>query len=117
VKRVENKNGWHGKALDDPEGAVEELGGIRNIVVDVHRPSDEGAPHTFETSGTLELPTYTVGGDNVATRTAYGDALKALGAARGDVVVLDGEVSNSTYAEYFAEAFPERYFEMYIAEQ
>jgi transketolase len=117
VKRVENKNGWHGKALDDPEGAIEELGGIRNLVVDVHKPSGEGEPHRFEVSGALELPTYAVGGDNVATRTAYGDAVKALGAARGDVVVLDGEVSNSTYAEFFAEAFPERYFEMYIAEQ
>jgi transketolase len=85
--------------------------------VDVHKPSSEGEPHTFEASGALELPTYEAGGDKVATRTAYGDAVKALGAARGDIVVLDGEVSNSTYAEFFAEAFPERYFEMYIAEQ
>jgi transketolase len=53
----------------------------------------------------------------VATRRAYGDALAALGDARGDVVALDGEVSNSTYAEIFAEAHPERYFEMFIAEQ
>jgi transketolase len=53
----------------------------------------------------------------VATRRAYGDALKALGAARPDVVALDGEVSNSTYAEEFARAFPDRYFEMYISEQ
>src|SRR5919198_1376423 len=47
----------------------------------------------------------------------HGDALAALGAARGDVVALDGEVSNSTYAEIFAKAHPERYFEMFIAEQ
>src|SRR5919204_142533 len=53
----------------------------------------------------------------VATRKAYGDALAALGSARPDVVVLDGEVSNSTFAETFAKAHPERYFEMYIAEQ
>jgi transketolase len=53
----------------------------------------------------------------VATRKAYGDALAALGSARGDVVVLDGEVSNSTFAETFAKAHPERFFEMYIAEQ
>src|SRR5205085_1406423 len=50
-------------------------------------------------------------------RKAYGDALAALGAARGDVVALDGEVSNSTYADIFAKAHPERYFEMFIAEQ
>jgi transketolase len=62
------------------------------------------------------LPRYDVG-DSVATRAAYGDALAALGAARADVVALDGEVSNSTYAEKFAQAHSERYFEMYIAEQ
>src|SRR5207253_9833414 len=43
--------------------------------------------------------------------------LKALGDGRGDVVALDGEVSNSTFAEIFAKAHPERYFEMFIAEQ
>ena len=53
----------------------------------------------------------------MATRKAYGDALAAVGAARGDVVAVDGEVSNSTFAEVFAKAHPERYFEMYIAEQ
>ena len=116
VKAVENKEGWHGKALDDPEAAIEELGGIRNIMVDVPKPDFEGQPHEFETSGTVELPTYELG-EEVATRKAYGDALKALGDGRGDVVALDGEVSNSTFAEIFAKAHPERYFEMYIAEQ
>ncbi|HWI04736.1 MAG TPA: transketolase C-terminal domain-containing protein, partial [Acidimicrobiales bacterium] len=56
-------------------------------------------------------------GEKVATRKAYGEALAALGAARGDVVALDGEVSNSTFSEIFREAHPERYFECYIAEQ
>ena len=115
VKAVENKDGWHGKALDDPESAIAELGGERNLVVHVHKPEGDAQPHTFET-GTLELPRYELGTE-VATRKAYGDALLALGKGRGDVVALDGEVSNSTYAEEFAKAFPDRYFEMYIAEQ
>jgi transketolase len=115
VKEVENKPGWHGKALDNPEQAIEELGGIRNIVVDVAKPDRSAEPHTFP-SGELELPTWDLG-EEVATRRAYGDALVALGAARGDVVALDGEVNNSTYVELFAEAYPDRYFEMYIAEQ
>ncbi|MFK8910048.1 transketolase family protein, partial [Streptomyces sp. YS-3] len=67
-------------------------------------------------SGSPELPRYEVG-DKVATRTAYGQALTALGTARGDVVVLDGEVGDSTKAELFAKEHPERYFECYIAEQ
>jgi transketolase len=115
VKAVENKDGFHGKALDDPEAAIEELGGIRNITIDVAKPDLDGEPHRFE-HGMLELPSYEVG-DDVATRKAYGDTLKALGDGRGDVVALDGEVSNSTFAEIFRDAHPDRYFEMYIAEQ
>ena len=69
----------------------------------------------FET-GPLELPRYEVGSE-VATRKAYGEALAALGSARGDVVAVDGEVSNSTFAEIFKAAHPDRFFEMYIAEQ
>jgi transketolase len=116
VKEVEDKGGWHGKALDHPEESIAELGGERNIVVEVPKPELEGEPHTFEVSGPLELPSWQHG-EEVATRRAYGDALAALGAARGDVVALDGEVSNSTYAEIFRDAHPDRYFEMYIAEQ
>jgi len=77
---------------------------------------EAGERHVFETSGPLELPTWELG-EEVATRRAYGDALAALGSAQGDVVALDGEVSNSTYAEIFRDAHPDRYFEMYIAEQ
>src|ERR1043166_570266 len=138
VKEVEDKEGWHGKALDNPDQAIEELGGIRNIVVDVPKPDRSGEPYQFELSGSREVPCWEQGGggepeqfegwgslelpswdegEEVATRRAYGDALAALGAARGDVVALDGEVSNSTYAEIFPAAHPDRYFEMYIAEQ
>jgi transketolase len=114
VKAVEDKGGWHGKALDDADEAIAELGGLRNIHVDVAEPED-AEPHRFP-DGELELPRYELG-DEVATRKAYGEALAALGTARGDVVALDGEVSNSTFAEIFAKAHPERYFEMYISEQ
>jgi transketolase len=114
VASVEDTNGWHGKALDEAGAAIEELGGPRTITVEVRKP-DPAQPHTFPT-GALELPRYEVGSE-VATRKAYGEALAALGAARGDVVALDGEVSNSTFANIFAKAHPERFFEMYIAEQ
>jgi transketolase len=110
--KVEDQNGWHGKAI--AEEAIEELGGIRNLTVDVPKP-DHGEPHRFEVSGG-DWPSYEVG-SKVATRKAYGEALAALGGDRGDIVVLDGEVSNSTYAEIFRDAHPERFLEMYIAEQ
>jgi transketolase len=115
VKAVENKPGWHGKPLEDPEAAIAELGGIRNITVEVRKPETSGRSVEIE-NGELELPRYELG-DEVATRKAYGDALAALGKARGDVVAMDGEVSNSTFAEIFRDAVPERYFEMFIAEQ
>jgi transketolase len=114
VAAVEDKGGMHGKALDDPEEAIRELGGVRDLTIDVS-PPEPGEPHVFDT-GALELPRYGVG-DEVATRKAYGEALAAVGTADGKVVSLDGEVSNSTYAEIFTAAHPERYFEMYIAEQ
>jgi transketolase len=114
VKAVEDRNGWHGKPLDNPEEAIAELGGIRNLRVQIAKPEDL-EPRTFP-SGPLELPRYEVG-KSVATRKAFGDALTAVGSARGDVVALDGEVGNSTYTEEFQQAHPERFFEMYIAEQ
>jgi transketolase len=116
VEAVADKNGMHGKPLKDAEAAIRELGGRPNITVSVAKPDSAGAPHRFETSGALTLPRYEQG-TKEETRKAYGDALAALGKARGDVVVLDGEVSNSTFSEIFAKQTPERYFEMYIAEQ
>jgi transketolase len=53
----------------------------------------------------------------VATRHAYGTALERIFPRFPDMVVLDGEVSNSTYAEIFKAKYPERFFEMYVAEQ
>jgi transketolase len=111
---VEDQGGWHGKAITDADEAIEELGGLRNLIVDVPKPEPR-VSHRFEPAP-QEWPAYEVG-SAVATRKAYGEALAALGGDRGDVVALDGEVSNSTFAEIFRDAHPERYFEMYIAEQ
>ncbi|HET7721123.1 MAG TPA: transketolase, partial [Acidimicrobiales bacterium] len=115
VKSVEDQLNAHGKAVPDYEEAIEELGGDRGIVIEVPKPPTDAKPHVFDT-GTLDLPKYELG-EKVATRKAYGEALAALGAARSDVVALDGEVSNSTFSEIFREAHPDRYFECYIAEQ
>ena len=114
VAAVEDKNGFHGKPLEDPTQAIAELGGERHVPLEVAKPAP-GSAHRFA-AGPLELPRYAVG-EQVATRKAYGEALAALGAARGDIVALDGEVSNSTFAQIFGNAYPDRYFEMYIAEQ
>ncbi|MBD2386872.1 transketolase [Cylindrospermum sp. FACHB-282] len=118
VEALEDLGGWHGKALKPKEEqqAIAELGGKRNITIQVDKPDEQEQQATLSHPQPLQIPTYNKG-TKVATRRAYGDAIKELGAARPDVVVLDAEVSNSTYAEDFAEVYPERYFEMYIAEQ
>ncbi len=82
----------------------------------MQKPDESRQPATEGEKHQLELPKYD-GKEAVATRKAYGDALQALGAANPNVVGLDGEVSNSTYAEEFAKAYPDRFFEQYIAEQ
>lgn len=53
----------------------------------------------------------------IATRDAYGEALKELGATNPRVVVLDADLTKSTKTSVFAQAFPTRFFNMGIAEQ
>ncbi|RSN03190.1 transketolase [Streptomyces sp. WAC 01325] len=115
VADVQDREGLHGKPLPDADAAIAELGGPRDLRVRVHEPPATRALHAVP-DGHLELPRWDKG-EEVATRNAYGEALAALGAARSDVVALDGEVSDSTRAEFFAKEFPDRYFECYIAEQ
>ena len=117
VSFLEDKAGMHGKPVgaDQEEQALDELGGTNDLRVEVQKP-DRGQPSAASSKSAPELPTWEVG-DEEATRGAYGAALKAVGASRGDVVALDGEVSNSTHSQEFAEEYPERYFEMFIAEQ
>jgi transketolase len=114
VAAVEDKPNWHGKPLADPQAAIEELGGIRSLSVAVQPPP---VPKPFEIAkAPVERPAYELG-EKVATRGAYGDALAWLGSIDERVVALDAEVGNSTYAERFAGKHPDRFFEMFIAEQ
>ncbi|HEX2288714.1 MAG TPA: transketolase [Pseudonocardiaceae bacterium] len=114
VSEVEDTE-LHGKPVKDADKAIEELGGIRNIQIAIPTRTSDAKPPSFEVSS-AERPRYELG-EEVATRKAYGEALAALASCRGDVVALDGEISNSTHADIFAKAHPERFFEMYIAEQ
>jgi transketolase len=115
VSLLEDKPGWHGKALDADQAkqALAELGDEPSREFEI--PSaPRWEPAQLPPAKPPELKRYA---EPVATRKAYGEALAALGAARADVVVLDAEVSNSTHAEDFKKTAPDRFFEMYIAEQ
>ncbi|MEO8283349.1 MAG: transketolase [Pseudarthrobacter sp.] len=119
VPELEDKNGWHGKALppEMAERAIAALGGPTSVRITTASPlPGPPAPAIAPDPGAaVALPSYELG-EKVATRVAFGAAIAAL-AARPEVVVLDGEVGNSTHAEDFQAVCPERYFEMFIAEQ
>ncbi len=114
---VEDREDWHGKPLPEhmAERAVVELGGERHLLVRGPGPAQAARSRPGSGGAEVKLPGYQLG-QKVATRKAYGDTLAALG-VRPEVVAMDGEVSNSTFADEFAAAYPERYFEMFIAEQ
>jgi transketolase len=114
VPELEDVVSHHGKSVDDPAAAIEALGGVGHLTFTPRQPPSV-RPRTI-TGMDSEPPTWQIGAE-VATRDAYGAALVWLGGRRTDVVALDGEVSNSTRADAFAAAFPERYVEAYIAEQ
>ncbi|MFI9168520.1 transketolase [Streptomyces lincolnensis] len=115
VADVQDREGLHGKPLKNADEAIEELGGVRDLRVEVHEPPAARMLHAVR-AGHLELPRFEKG-EEIATRNAFGQALTALGTARGDIVALDGEVGDSTRAEFFAKEHPDRYIECYIAEQ
>jgi transketolase len=117
ASETDDVEGKHGQPLKDPEKAIHELGDVPPVRIDVQKPEARGTPHRFASDPSVERPRYEVGDDAVATRRAFGDALAALAQRRGDIVALDGEVDNSTYLELTHKAVPDRYFEMFIAEQ
>lgn len=121
VSFLENKDGWHGRVLNESElgQALKEVGDIdKNLKMKVNRPNQvkiqpKTAAKGFGPKANLE---YKVG-DLIATREAYGRALTEFGELYNDIIVMDGDMSNSTKSYVFKEKYPERYFEMFIAEQ
>ncbi len=117
VSFIEDKNGWHGKPLkpEELEKALEEIGPMPHIESwkYVRKPRLFKGPK-FPEKASFARTAYK---DKTATRKAYGNALAALGKEHPGVVAVDGDVKNSTYADKFFEAFPERSFQSYIAEQ
>jgi transketolase len=121
VSLIENKEGWHGKSLspEELEKALEELGKVdlklRGKIAKSDKIKNKQKKVNIHTSE-IKVDEYKTG-QLVSTRKAYGNAVVKLGEKNLNIVVLDGEVSNSTYAEVFKKVYPERFFEMFIAEQ
>jgi transketolase len=124
VSFVEGKDGWHGKAFkkgEEMDRAIAEL--ERQVLpmsgqVDLARqiPKPPSASRAVVAPKPVAPPAYQLG-EQVATREAYGTALAKLGAADPRVVALDADVKNSTFSDRFEKAFPDRFYENFIAEQ
>lgn len=118
VSFLENEDNWHGKAVpkgEELDKALAELGPLHtDIPIQIESPNPIDRQTATPTE--CEPPNYP-SDEEVATRGGYGTGLAKLGAANPNVVALDGDTKNSTYAEQFMERYPDRYFEMFIAEQ
>uniref|UniRef100_I2PXV0 Transketolase n=1 Tax=Desulfovibrio sp. U5L TaxID=596152 RepID=I2PXV0_9BACT len=117
VSFIEDKNGWHGKPLpkEDLPRALAEIG---EADLDMTLPLAPPPGLSAQAGAAFAVPPPDYDPKkSYATRKAYGDALARLAPGHPDMVVLDGEVSNSTYAEDMKKVAPDRFFEMYVAEQ
>ncbi len=120
VAAVEDAESARGKPLPEPEQAIRELGGLRDLRVRVAPPFPVPPARILPAQRPRPVPLWPPAyqpGTMESTRTAFGQSLALLGHSRPDVVVLDGEASDSTRTGLFAQAHPERFFEFHIAEQ
>jgi transketolase len=126
VSFLEGADGWHGQALAAPQldAALAEIDAPEapQLPVEPRRVPAGLRPETRPGAAAAEPAEHPIRlgygiGDEVATRTAFGDALVQLGERMAELVVLDGDVKNSTKTEGFAEQFPARFIEGQIAEQ
>jgi transketolase len=119
VSLVEDKDNWHGKALKkgaELDAAIAEVRAAAPAVT-LRPVTARGARRTAAvTAGAMPAPQYKPD-EQVATREAYGTALVKLGSVNPLVSVIDGDTKNSTFAERFLAAHPDRYLEGFIAEQ
>ena len=117
VSFLENKEGWHGKAVKKGEELSKALAELGDTSVTIKVEPRRYTPTRVPAPGEPRVsPAYTPG-QEVATREAYGSALAALARTAPQVVALDGDVKNSTFSEKFKDVAPERFAEAYIAEQ
>jgi transketolase len=119
ISFLENKDNWHGKPVpkDMLATALRELGTVdQDLRGEMEKPIGTELP-LKKNQEKIPLSLSFAPGKMFATREAYGETLAKLGAIDPNVVVLDAETSNSTYADKFKAIYPERFYEMFIAEQ
>lgn len=116
VSFLENKNGWHGRALDEKE-LEKALKGIKEVEMPLIKIEKPKEIQIKEFKDKKIIFTKYKKGNEVATREAYGNALALMASAERNVIAIDGEVSNSTKSENVKKKSPAQFIEAYIAEQ
>ncbi|XP_075984765.1 transketolase-like protein 2 [Anticarsia gemmatalis] len=117
---IEDLENWHGKALGaDGDKIIKHLQSqIKNNAITLKAsPPLAEAPKIHIGDITLSSPPAYKAGELVATRLAYGTALKKIADTNMRVIALDGDTKNSTFSDKLRAAYPERYIECFIAEQ
>lgn len=122
VSFLEDKEGWHGKVLSYEQltEALKEIGGVNlNLRGDILKPAISVIQKKDEPVKTDNIQNFEIyeKGKLAHTRKAYGQALVKINSKFPNMVVLDAEVGNSTFAETFKKTYPKQFFEMFIAEQ
>ena len=118
ISFLQNEEGWHGKVLskEELEKVLEEFGKVnKNLKGKLSKPTRFKIKQT-NGKNIIEKINYQLG-KVIATRKAYGNTLVRIFPKYPNIVVLDAEVSNSTFSENFKKVYPKRFFEMFIAEQ
>jgi transketolase len=119
VSFLEGADGWHGKALDEQQmqRALEELSPAGDGITVAPRRVGEAVAEPTEAAPLQPIAIDYEQGAMVATRDGFGYGLDAISKQLDAVVVLDGDVQNSTRTKLFMRDFPERAFESFISEQ
>jgi transketolase len=118
ISFLENKDGWHGKALkkDELEKALKELGPIDDTLrFQLKKPEQDKSPQFAVSVNDTGLRFEQ--GKEYATREVFGEVVAKLGEQDKEIYALDGDVMNSTFTESLKKAHPEKFVESYIAEQ
>jgi transketolase len=122
LSAIAGKENWHGKALKSGEETDKALAELESQLTKtpaespIPGPRSRGRADVPPDYSTLPAPNYKLG-DLVATREAWGTALAAVGKLDTRIVALDADVKNSTFSDRFEKVAPDRFFEMFIAEQ
>ena len=118
---LEDAEGWHGKPLGkEADRMLEHLRGLMRdarVKASVREPPAGGVPTVSLAGIRLSSPPNYAPGEKVATRMAYGTALRKLVEANDRVLAFDADTKNSTFSDKVRKDFPANHVECFIAEQ